>query len=98
MKFMPKSLAGRLSVILTAISLLAIIIFFITMLCGIVNFESRLWDVCLCICVVCELFALIFSITALIRFSDKTISVFISLILSSLSIAFVLVHSLFIKD
>ncbi|MFA5342011.1 MAG: hypothetical protein WC332_09555 [Clostridia bacterium] len=98
MKFMPKSLAGGLSVILTAISLIALLTFFISMIFGLLTFDSRLWDITVCICVVSELLALIFSMTALIRFTDKKLSVYISLALSSLTIAFVLIHSLIINN
>ncbi|MFA5152009.1 MAG: hypothetical protein WC554_05565 [Clostridia bacterium] len=98
MKFLPKSLAGRLSVILTAVSLIMLAVFFISMLFGTSDFDSRFWDVTVCICVISELLALIFSMTAQIRFSDKTISVYISLVLSALTISFVLIHSLFIKE
>lgn len=97
MKFLPKSLAGGLAAILTAISLIVVIVFFVAMLLGVVSFNCNYCDMTQCIFIVTQLLALMLSVTALIKFSDKRISVYISLILAILTLCFVLMHCLLTK-
>lgn len=97
MNFLPRTLAGKLSVILTAISLIVVIAFFVAMLFGAVSFDCNYCDMAQSIVIITQLLALICSLTALIRFSDKRVSVYISLALALLTVCLVIVYSLLLR-
>ena len=97
MKKYPESRLGKLAVGLTTIYIITLLIFFLFMALGIVDFDTgHCWDITLGIVIPIELVAFVLSIIAIGK--EKTTLVKFSLIVGIISILFLLTHSLYIKD
>ncbi|TJX14946.1 hypothetical protein E9840_04385 [Tissierella creatinini] len=97
MNFYHESKIGKLAVGLTMLYLIILLLFFLLMSMGIVDFDTgHYWDITLGVLVVVELAAFVLSIIAIRK--EKTILVKFSLVIGILSLAFLLTHSFFIND
>lgn len=97
MKRYPESRLGKWAVGLTMTCIIILLIIFLLMGIGIVDFDTgHYWDITLGIVVPIELVAFVLSIIAIRK--DKAILVKISLIVGIISILFLLTHSLYIND
>ncbi len=97
MKRYPESKLGKWAVGLTMIYIIILLIFFLLMGIGIVDFDTgHIWDITLGIVVPIELVGFVLSIIAIRK--DKTALIKFSLIVGIISILFLLTHSLYIND
>ena len=97
--FMPKTKLGKWSAGLTVFFLLLITVFFAFISFGLVTFdEGHWWDWTVGIAVPLIISAFITGIIAVIKNKDHSVLVYISIIISSCAILFLLLHSLFIND
>lgn len=97
-KFLPKSSLGKWSAGLTAFFVLLITVFLIFVLFGMVTFdEGHLWDITVAVAASTEIVAFILSILA-VKKKERSVSVYLSLIIGACVILFILLHSLFIND
>ncbi len=93
----PEIKLGRLAVILTMIYIIILLIFFLFMGMGIVDFDTgHYWDITLGIAIPIELVAFVLSIISIRK--EKTILVKFSLVVGIITVAFLLTHSFFIND
>ncbi|MDV3426205.1 MAG: hypothetical protein LIR50_03310 [Bacillota bacterium] len=98
-QFLSKSSLGKWSSGLTAFFILLITVFLIFMSFGLVTFdEGHLWDITVAIAAPTEIFAFILSILAVKKKKERSVSVYLSLIIGACVILFILLHSLFIHD
>ena len=97
--FAPKTILGKWSVGLNAFFLTAVIIS-ILLVKGfkILNFDDHWWDVTVPVSFLIEMTAFITGIIALRKYKDKSVLVYLSIIIGLLAILFILLHSLFIND
>lgn len=97
MKKYPESRIGKFAVGLTMIYIIILLLFFIFMGIGIVDFDTgHWWDITILIAIMVELVAFVLSIIAIRK--ERTTLVKFSLIIGIISILFLLTHSLYIKD
>jgi len=97
--FLPKTQIGKLPVGLTMLYLLLLIVFFVFMLFGLVTFdEGHWWDWTVGISVLLIISSFITGIIAIIKSKNRSVLVYISVFITSCSILFLLLHSLFIND
>lgn len=89
---------GKWSAGLTAFFVLLITVFLIFMSFGMVTFdEGHLWDITVAVAAPTEIIAFILSVLALKK-KERSVSVYLSLIIGTCVILFILLHSLFIND
>ena len=96
----PKTVLGKWSVGLNAFVLIviAISVIFVLVL-GILSFDDHWWDVTVPLLILATLVALVTGITSVVRKNrDRSVLVYLSIVVSILAILFVLLHSLFISD
>ena len=97
MKRFPESPLGKWAVVMTLIYVILIIVFFLFMAIGMVDFDTgHWWDITLGIAVPMALIAFVLSIMAVRK--DRTILIWCSLALGILVVLFLLTHSLYIHD
>lgn len=95
----PKSKVGKWSVGLTTIFLLLIIVFFIFMALGFVTFDQgHWWDITVAIAALSEIIAFILGVIEIRKKNEGSLLIYISVIIGSCFILFILLHSLFIND
>lgn len=98
-KFLPKSSLGKCSAGLTAFFVLLITVFLTFMSFGMVTFdEGHQWDITVAVAAPTEIIAFILSILAVKKKKERSVSVYLSLIIGVCVILFILLHSLFIND
>lgn len=99
MKVLPESRLGKCSVGLTMFFLLLITTFFAFMLLGLVTFdEGHWWDLTVGVAVLVEIIAFILSIMAVRKTNERSILIYLSIIIGICVILFLFLHSLFIND
>jgi hypothetical protein len=99
MKVLPESPLGKCSVGLTIFFLLLIIAFFAFMLLGLVTFdEGHWWDLTVGVAVLVEIMAFILSIMAVRKTNERSILIYLSIIIGICVILFLFLHSIFIND
>lgn len=93
----PKTKLGKWSVGLNAFFLAVVVIsIFLVNVLGILSFDNHWWDVTVPIIFLASILAFIFGLIAIKK--DKSVLVYMSVILSILVILFIPLHSLFIND
>jgi hypothetical protein len=98
MQIKPKTKLGKWSMWLNIFFMVIIIISIILVeVLGILSFDNTWWDVTVPVSFLIEMAALFTGIMA-VRKKDYSIWVYLSIIIGSLTILFVLLHSLFIND
>ena len=99
MKISPESCLGKWSVGLTMFFLLLITAFFAFMLLGLVTFdEGHWWDLTVGVAVLVEIIAFILSIMAVRKTNERSVLIYLSIIIGACVILFLFLHSLFIHD
>ena len=93
----PETLLGRWSVGLNAFFLIVVAASLLLVATGTLNFNDRWWDVTVFFLVVATIAALITGILA-IRRKDRSAFVLLSIFISTCTVLFILLHSLFISD
>lgn len=97
MKTFPESKQGKWAVVMTLTCLLLLVIFFLFMAMGLVDFDTgHWWDITLGLAVPLELLACALSIRA-VRMERAALT-YCSLILGLIAILFLITHSLYIHD
>ena len=97
--FLPKTRLGKWSVGLTTVFLLLIIAFFSFMLLGLVTFdEGHWWDVTVAVAAPLEIIAFILSVITVKKTNERSVLIYLSLVIGLCVILFILLHSLFIND
>lgn len=97
MKALPESRLGKWAVGMTITCILLLVIFFLFMAMGVVDFDTgHWWDVTIGIAVPIELIAFVLSIMAVRK--ERTVLIYCSLIFGLIGILFLLTHSLYIHD
>ena len=97
--FAPKTILGKWSVGLNAFFLTAVIIS-ILLVKGfkILNFDDHWWDVTVPIVFLASIVALFTGIICVRKHNERSVLVYLSIIIGILSILFIFLHSLFISD
>ena len=96
--FMPKTRLGKWSVWLNALFLIVIVISIILVnMLGLLSYDDHWWDVTVPIVFFASIVAFILGIIAIIK-KERSILVYISVIIGLLAILFIPLHSLFIND
>ena len=97
MKTLPESRLGKWAVVMTLIYVLLILVFFLFMAIGLVDFNTgHWWDITVGMAVPVALIAFVLSILAVRK--ERTILTSCALILGILVVLFLLTHSLYIHD
>ncbi|MDD2422384.1 MAG: hypothetical protein PHU78_09650 [Heliobacteriaceae bacterium] len=97
MKAFPENWLGKWAVGLTLTCVLLLVIFFLLMAMGLVDFDTgHWWDVTLGVAVPIELIAFVLSIMAVRK--ERTVLAYSSLIFGIMVVLFLLTHSLYIHD
>lgn len=98
LNFMPKTRSGKWSVGLNAFFLAVIFVsLMLVKAFKILSFDDHWWDVTVPILAIATITAFILGIIAIIK-KDRSVLVYISVIIGLLAILFILLHSLFIND
>ena len=96
--FIPKTYSGKWSVGLNTFFLVVIFIsIMLVKVFRILSFDDHWWDITVPILVLATITAFILGIIAIIK-KERSILVYISVIIGLLAILFILLHSLFIND
>lgn len=96
---MPKTKLGKWSVGLNTFFLIAIAISCVLVLIfKILNFDDHWWDVTVAVAFPASIVALITGILAVRKYKERSVLVFLSIIIGVNTVLFVLLHSLFIND
>lgn len=99
MKIFPESRLGKWSVRLTMLVILLIATFFVLMLLDLVTFDQgHWWDLTVGIVVPVEIIAFVLSIITLRKTKDRSVLVYLSLIIGICAVVFLFTHSLYIHD
>ena len=94
----PTTKLGKWSAILNIVFLIIIVVSVILVLVlGILDFGDKWWDVTVPVAFLIEMVAFYTGIRA-VRKKDHSILVYLSIVIGSLTILFVFLHSLFISD
>jgi len=97
--FMPKTRAGKWSVWLNAFFLIIIVISIILVnVLGLLSYGDHWWDVTVPIVSFASIAAFILGIIAIRKNKERSVLVYVSVIIGLLSILFIFFHSLFIND
>ncbi len=96
---MPKTKLGKWSVGLNAFFLIAIATSCVLVLIlKILNFDDHWWDITVAIAFPASIIALITGILAVRKYKERSVLVFLSILIGVCTILFLLLHSLFIND
>ncbi|MFA4953915.1 MAG: hypothetical protein WC641_01220 [Patescibacteria group bacterium] len=96
---MPKTTLGKWSVRLSAFFLLAIATSIVLVnVLGILSYDDHWWDVTVGVAFPASIIALITGVLAVIKNKDRSVLVYISIIIGLATILFIPLHSLFISD
>jgi uncharacterized membrane protein YfcA len=96
---MPKTKLGKWSVGLNAFFLIAIATSCVLVLIlKILNFDDHWWDVTVAVVFPASIIALITGILAVRKYKERSVLVFLSILIGVCTILFILLHSLFIND
>ena len=96
---MPRTKLGKWSVGLNAFFLIAIAASCVLVLIlKILNFDDHWWDVTVAVAFPASIIALITGILAVRKYKERSVLVFLSILIGICSILFILLHSLFIND
>jgi hypothetical protein len=99
MQLKPQTKLGRLSVRLNAFFLITISISIVLVnVFGILSYDDHWWDVTVPITFLASIIAFILGIIAIIKNKERSVLVYISVIVGLLVILFIPLHSLFIND
>ena len=99
MKLKPETKLGRWSVRLNIFFLIIIIISIILVkVFGILSFDDRWWDITVPVAFLIEMVAFFTGIRAVRKNKERSVLVYLSVIVGLLTILFILLHSLFIND
>jgi len=99
MKLKPKTKLGKWSAILNIIFLIIVVVSVILVLVlGILDFGDKWWDITVPIAFIIEMSAFVLGIRAIVKYKDKSVLVYSSIIIGLLTILFIPLHSLFISD
>ncbi|MEK6917858.1 MAG: hypothetical protein AABW51_02820 [Nanoarchaeota archaeon] len=99
MRIKPKTKLGIWSAWLNIFFLIVIAISIILVrVLGILSFDDHWWDVTVPVAFLIEMIALYTGIKAVRKNKDKSVLVYLSIIIGLLTILFILLHSLFISD
>ena len=100
MKIKPKTKLGKWSVGLNTFFLIVIITSIILVkVLGILSFEvGHWWDVTVPVAFLIEMIAFFTGIRAVVKNKERSVLVYLSVVVGLLTILFVLLHSLFIND
>jgi len=97
--FMPKTRSGKWSVWLNAFFLIIIATSIILVnLLGILSYDDHWWDVTVPVVFFASIVAFILGIIAIRKNKERSVLVYISVIIGLLSVLFIFFHSLFIND
>ncbi len=96
---MPTSKLGKWSVGLNAFFLIAVAasVFLVEAL-KVLNFDDRWWDATVAISFPASIIALIIGIIAVIKDKERSVLVYLSILIGLCLVLFILFHSLFIND
>lgn len=96
-KTFPESRLGKWAIGMTLTCVLLLVIFFLFMAIGLVDFNTgHWWDITIGIAVPIELLAFVLSIISVKK--ERTVLIYCSLILGIMAVIFLLTHSLYIHD
>ena len=96
---MPNTKTGKWSVGLNAFFLIAIAISCVLVfILKILNFDDHWWDITVAVAFPASIIALITGILAIRKYKERSVLVFLSIIIGVCTILFILLHSLFIND
>ena len=99
MRIKPKTKLGKWSVGLNMFFLIVVVISIILVkVLGILNFDDHWWDVTVPIIFSASIIGFILGIIAIIKNKERSLLVYISVIIGLLAILFIPLHSLFIND
>jgi len=99
MRIKPKTKLGKWSAGLNIFFLIVIVVSVILVLVlGILDFGDKWWDVTVPVAFLIEMIAFFTGIRAVRKHKDKSVLVYLSIIIGLLAIFFILLHSLFISD
>jgi hypothetical protein len=97
--FMPKTRSGKWSIWLNAFFLIIIATAIILVnVLGILSYDNHWWDVTVPLVFLASIAAFILGIIAIRKKKERSIFVYISVLIGLLTILFILLHSLFIND
>jgi len=97
MKTLPESRLGKWAVGMTLVYVILIVVFFLFMAIGLVDFDTgHWWDITVGIAVPIALIAFVLSILAVRK--ERTILTRCALVFGILAVLFLLTHSLYIHD
>jgi len=99
MNIKPKTNLGKWSVGLNSFFLISIILSIILVkVLGVLNFGDRWWDVAVPILFLLSISGFILGIIAITKKKERSLLVYLSIVISVLMILFIFLHSLFIND
>jgi hypothetical protein len=99
LNFMPKTRLGKWSVWLNAFFLIIIAASIILVnVLGILSYDDHWWDVTVPLVFLASITAFILGLIAIRKNKERSVLVYISVIIGLLAILFILLHSLFIND
>lgn len=99
MKLKPQTKLGKWSVRLNTLFLIIITISIILVnVLGVLSYDDHWWDVTVPVIFFASIVAFILGIIAIGKNKEKSVIVYMSVIVGSLTILFLLLHSLFIGD
>jgi len=95
----PKTKLGKWSVGLNIFFLIIIIVSIILVkVLGILSFDDHWWDVTVPVAFLIEMIAFFTGIRAIVKNKERSVLVYLSVVVGLLTILFVPLHSLFIND
>jgi hypothetical protein len=96
---MPTTKLGKWSVGLNAFFLIAVTVsVFLVEVLKVLNFNDHWWDATVAISFPASIIAMILGIIAVRRYKDRSVLVYLSILIGVSLVLFVLLHSLFIND
>ena len=99
MRIKPKTKLGKWSVGLNIFFLIIIIVSIILVkVLGILSFDDHWWDVTVPVAFLIEMIAFFTGIRAIVKNKERSVLVYLSVVVGLLTILFVPLHSLFIND
>jgi hypothetical protein len=99
LNFAPKTILGKWSIGLNAFFLIAIITSIVLVkVLGILSFDDHWWDVTVPITILASIVAFIVGIIAARKNKERSVLVYLSILIGLLTILFIPLHSLFFSD
>jgi hypothetical protein len=96
---MPKTTLGKWSVGLNALFLISVTVsIFLVEVLKVLNFDDHWWDVTVAISFPASIIAMIIGIIAVRKYKDRSVLVYLSILVGVCLILFIIFHSLFISD